>query len=49
MNDVFVSFPFEPRFDSVFDEIKRVAADRKLNAVRIDETSALALFSDSAS
>lgn len=42
VNDVFVSFPFEPRFDVVFDAIKDVIAKRSLNAIRIDQTSPIA-------
>lgn len=42
MNDVFVSFPFEPRFEAMFDAVKEVAAKRNLNAIRIDQTSPIA-------
>ena len=42
VNDVFVSFPFETRFDGVFDAIKDVVNKRNLNAVRIDQTSPIA-------
>ena len=39
MRDVFVSFPFEPRFDPVFEKISDAAAERHLQAVRIDRAS----------
>jgi hypothetical protein len=43
MNEVFVSFPFSPRFDSLFPIVQERAARRSLNAVRIDESSHLAI------
>ncbi len=42
MNDVFVSFPFEPPFDAVFEAVEEVVAGRNLNAIRIDQTSPFA-------
>jgi len=42
MNDIFVSFPFEERFDAVFKTIRDVAARRHLNARRIDQSSLIA-------
>lgn len=41
MNDIFISIPFEERFDAVFDTIKTAAEHRSLNALRIDRTSLL--------
>ncbi len=42
MNDVFVSFPFQDRFDAIFAAIKQVVVSRSLKAVRIDQTSTIA-------
>ena len=39
VHDVFVSFPFEARFDTVFETIQGVAAQRSLQALRIDRSS----------
>jgi hypothetical protein len=41
MSDVFVSFPFEKRFDIVFETVRRAATQRKLVAIRIDQSSAI--------
>lgn len=42
MNTVFVSIPFDGRFDRVFDAISTLASKRHLQAERIDQTSKLA-------
>lgn len=42
MNDIFTSFSFDGRFDSVFNIVREVAAHRLFNALRIDQASALA-------
>jgi hypothetical protein len=39
VNDIFISMPFEERFDAVFDTIRTAAEDRQLNAFRIDKAS----------
>jgi len=41
MGEIFVSFPVESRFDSVFETIRNVAARQKLVAIRIDQSSAI--------
>lgn len=42
MQKVFVSIPFEPKFDPVFDRIRSAAAQSDLRAIRVDRTSSLA-------
>ncbi len=42
MNDVFVSFPFEERFDAVFQAIRDVVSKHGLNPIRIDQASHVA-------
>jgi hypothetical protein len=42
MNTVFVSFPFDGKFDRVFDLVRALSSQRSLNAVRIDQASMLA-------
>jgi hypothetical protein len=43
MNDIFVSFPFDGQFESLFEIVQRSAARHNLNAVRIDQASPLAI------
>jgi len=42
MNTIFVSFPFDGQFDSVFDVIRDLASRRQLNAVRVDQKKVFA-------
>ena len=42
MNSVFVSFPFDPRFDAAFNTIAAACSNRGFSAIRVDQGSPIA-------